>query len=254
MKLVCGLLVTAAVLVGQEPYSRLRQTGPQALAIAYHCDPGQRAKLRERMVKGGVARFESWKKEGILEDYHILFNSYLDSDTYDMLAILTFERYTDVERWHEIERTMPGGLPQDIASLLSSAVTYSLDALRQAASKTPVQRGRSVFFIIPYDLVVSTDDYVKYVDSYVVPQVNGWIDEGVLGAYTMYLSRYSTARPWGSLLVLEYRDLEAFGRREATVAKVREKLKANPSWLAASENKQNIRVEGRTIIAEELLP
>jgi len=159
-----------------------------------------------------------------------------------------------MDRWREIEKTMPGGLSPDALSLVTSAVTYSLDGLRQASANTPAQRGKSVFFLIPYDYLVSTDDYVKYLDTYVIPQVTGWIDEGVLGSYNIYLSRYSTSRPWGSLFVLEYRDWEAFGKREATVAKVREKLKSNPSWLAASENKQKIRVEGRTIIAEELLP
>jgi hypothetical protein len=206
------------------------------------------------MAAGGVARFERWKKDGVFETYRILFNSYIDSETYDMLALLTFSKYSDGDRWREIERTMPGGLSQDILPLITSAVTYSLDGLRQASSSTAPQRGKSVFFLIPYDYVVSTDDYVKYLDTYVIPQVTGWIGEGVLGSYTIYLSRYSTSRPWGSLFVLEYRDWEAFGKREATVAKVRERLKSNPSWLAASENKQKIRVEGRTMIAEELLP
>ena len=52
----------------QEPYSRLRATGPQTLAIAYSCNPDQRANLRQIMVAGGVARFEVWKKQGILKD------------------------------------------------------------------------------------------------------------------------------------------------------------------------------------------
>ena len=33
------------------------------------------------MLSGGVARFEEWKKQAVLADYHILFNSYLDSET-----------------------------------------------------------------------------------------------------------------------------------------------------------------------------
>ena len=254
MKPIWAVLIAAASLCAQEPYSKLRASGPRTLAIAYRCNPDQRPNLRTRMAAGGVARFERWKRDGIFEDYHVLFNSYLDSETYDMLALLTFSRYADMDRWREIEKTMPGGLAQDTLALITSAVTYSLDGLHQSSSDTPARRGQSVYFIIPYDYVVSTDDYVKYLDTYVIPQVNGWIGEGVLASYTIYLSRYSTSRPWGSLFLLEYRDWEDFGKREATVAKVREKLKSNPSWLAASENKQKIRVEGRTMIAEELLP
>jgi hypothetical protein len=95
----------------------------------------------------------------------------------------------------------------------------------------PVQRGHSVFFIIPYDYVISTDEYIKYFDAYVVPQVQGWMSENALASNTMYLSCYFTG-----------------------VAKVREKLKSNAAWVAPSENKQKIRVEKQTIIAEELLP
>jgi hypothetical protein len=75
----------------------------------------------------------------------------------------------------------------------------------------------------------------------------------VLAGYAMYIGRYATGRPWSSLLVLEYRDHDAFGRRETTVLKVRERLKEDPGWLAASENRQKIRVEKQTIVAEELV-
>ena len=77
--------------------------------------------------------------------------------------------------------------------------------------------------------------------------------EGVLAGYAMYIGRYATGRPWSSLLVLEYRSHDAFGKREATVQKVREQLKQNPAWLAASENRQKIRVEKQTIVAEALV-
>jgi hypothetical protein len=114
--------------------------------------------------------------------------------------------------------------------------------------------GQSVYFIIPYDYLISTEDYIGYLDAYVIPQLNGWMEENVLAGYNILISRYSTSRPWGSLFVLEYHDHDAFGKRESTVANVREKLKKNPAWVAASENKQKVRIEKQTIIAEELLP
>jgi hypothetical protein len=126
--------------------------------------------------------------------------------------------------------------------------------VRHAAAQTAAKRGQNVYFIIPYDYLVSTDEYVKYLDTYVVPQVNGWIGENILAGYTIFLGRYATSRPWASLFVLEYRDAASFGLREATVAKVREKLKSDPAWLAASESKQKVRVEKQTVIAEELIP
>jgi hypothetical protein len=205
------------------------------------------------MLSGGVARFEEWKKQAVLADYHILFNSYLDSETYDMFSVLTFKAYSDIARWREIEKESPGGLNRDVLSLITSAVTYPLDAIRHNTSKDVPERGRSVYFIIPYDYLIPTDDYVTYLDAYVIPQVNGWIGENILAGYTIYLGRYPTSRPWSSLFVLEYRDADAFGKREATVAKIRERLKSNPTWLAASETKHKVRIEKQTIIAEELI-
>ena len=243
----------ASLAWAQEPYSRLRATGPLTLAIAYRCNPDQRVALRQKMLAGGVARFEEWKKQAVLVDYHILFNSYLDSETYDMVSVLTFKAYSDIARWRETERESPGGLNHDVLSLITSAVTYPLDAIRHNAARDLPERGRSAYFIIPYDYLIPTDDYVTYLDAYVIPQVNGWIGENILAGYTIYLGRYPTSRPWSSLFVLEYRDADAFGKREATIAKIRERLKSNPTWLAASESKHKVRIEKQTIIAEELI-
>ena len=239
--------------VAQETFSQARDSGPQSLVIAYRVKPESRVALRKFMEKGGVARFEVWKKQGVLRDYHILFNSYLDFETYDMLSFLTFNDFPGVAKWKEIEKESPGGLPAGALSLIQSAITYSLDAAFQGAASQPAARGKSVFLIIPYDVLIPTDDYLKYAETYVVPQMKGWIEERVLAGYRIYITRYSTERQWGSLFVLEYRDNDSFGKREAIVAKIREKLKANPAWLAASQNKQKIRVEKQTIIAEELL-
>jgi hypothetical protein len=252
--LITILAAGAMSLVAQEPFSELRGSGPQTLVVAYRCDPAQRVALRQSMLSGGVARFEDWKQQGVLKEYHVLFNNYLDSDTYDLISLLTFKDYSGVAKWKEIEKITPGGLPSEALKLIRSAITYSLDGIRHGASPQPPAPGKSVYFIIPYDYLIPTDDYVKYVDSYVIPQVNGWVDENVLASYSIYISRYSTERPWGSLFVLEYRDHEAFGKREATVMKVRLKLRNNSAWVAASENKQKIRVEKQTIIAEELMP
>ena len=254
MRLIVLALALAAAAAAQEPYSKLRNEGPLGLAILYRCNLDQRTALRDAMTSGGgVARFQNWKERNVLKDYHILFNSYLDSETYDMVALLSFDDYAGVGRWREIEKHFPGGLGTEALKYITSAVTYSLDAVRSGASETAATRGHSVFFLIPYEVQVSMDDYVKYADTYVIPQLEGWIRENVLADYTIFLSRYSTGRTFDTLFVLEYRDSDAFGKREATVAKVRAQLRANPAWLAASESKQKIRVEKQTIVAEELV-
>ncbi len=110
---------------------------------------------------------------------------------------------------------------------------------------------KSVFLVIPYD-VANLEDYKPYVAGYVIPQMDGWIREGVLRGYSLYLNRYYAGKPWDSLLILEYKDMESFGQRESVVAKVRAALSTDPKWKALSDNKKNMRTEKETVLAEEL--
>ena len=75
----------------------------------------------------------------------------------------------------------------------------------------------------------------------------------MLASYAIGIGRYATSRAWSSLFVLEYRDAEAFGKREATVAKVRERLKESGAWKEPGDIRQKPPVEKQTIIAEELV-
>ena len=50
------------------------------------------------------------------------------------------------------------------------------------------------------------------------------------------------------------RDLEAFGRRNEIVAKVRQTLVDDPAWKQHSDSKQSIRTENENTITESLVP
>ena len=70
--------------------------------------------------------------------------------------------------------------------------------------------------------------------------------------YDVYLARYPAGRPWQSLLVLEYKGDRGLAARDATVARVRAKLKDNPKWKAISDSKKNVRVEKPPVIADPI--
>src|SRR2546426_7538201 len=114
-------LLPLAILIAAEawawaadvPFTQTHTSGPQTLLIAYRCTPDQRVALRQLMLKTGVARFQHWKERGVLKDYRILFNDYIDSETYDMLSLLTFADFDSVAKWREIEKISPGGLPAE---------------------------------------------------------------------------------------------------------------------------------------------
>jgi hypothetical protein len=111
---------------------------------------------------------------------------------------------------------------------------------------------RSVFLVIPYKVLVSKNEYLKYADGYVLPQFNGWMDEGILSHYTVYSSVSTLGRAWNTMIVLEYKNDAALSRRESVVAKLRERLAADPTWKAISENKKEVRAELHSLVANSL--
>ena len=229
-------------------------TGPKSLVITYRCAPQKRAAFREFAAKGLTSQFDAWKKDGVFESYRFLFNWYVDADTWDMLAVLTFHEYEDLARWRSIERAMPGGLSAEGLAMASPVNTYSMDLTWEKHTASP-DPSKSVFFVIPYVYSPnSTADYTQYAAGYVIPQLDGWMKEKVLTGYSIYLNRYPTSRPWQVLFLLEYRDMHSLGQREAVVARVRADLAHNPAWKELSDGKLKTRVEKETVIADPILP
>jgi hypothetical protein len=245
---LCLLLLLAAAR-GQQPQEGI----PSTLAITYYAQPANRVGLRDYMVHTGIRQFEKWKSEGLLRDYRVLFSSYLDTDTPAMMLLLDFSDVAAATRWMTIEKSVPGGLSQDALKLISSSQTAQMDHIFHGGSASSVAHDGSVYMIIPYEFYVTAPEYAKYMEQYGVPQFDGWLEENVLASYDVYRNRYSASKPWGSLIVFEYKDAEALGRREEVMRKVRDKLQSNPTWKSISETKSKIREEREAFIAQKLL-
>jgi hypothetical protein len=245
-KLASLLLCAAAAftLHAQDP----TETGPTALAITYRCTPEKRPDLRNFMRQEGLQRLEGYRRNAILAGYRILLSRYADTNNWDMMLLLSFADYTAVEKWKRVERESPAGLPPNLLPIATSISTYPVDLVRRkAVEDAPTE---PVYMVIPYTYSETAPGYVQYVDNYLTPQFDGWMDEGVLTKYEIYMQRYTAARPWDALIVLEYKDDESLGQRERVAAKVRQRLQANPKWKTIADNK--IRVEKEAIIADEL--
>src|SRR5205823_8063519 len=76
-----------------------RDTGPKHLLITYHCPAASRSAFHDYMINQGVPAFQDWKRTGVVGDYYILFSWFVDSDTWDMLSILSFNQYAAVDKW-----------------------------------------------------------------------------------------------------------------------------------------------------------
>jgi len=227
----------------------LAEDKPASLVITYQMAPEERPGFRQQLMDTALPRFQEWKDKGILQNYRILAARYVDAGNWDFMAIVSFAKTADLERWKEIEKTAPAGLPVTLAGVTSSIASAPADLIREEGSPA---KG-AVFLVIPYEYLVPVGEYVTYLDGYTLPQFKGWIGEKVLAEYQLFLARYPAGRPWNALLLLEYQNEAALADRDRVVQLVRSRLKDNPEWKAWADNKKAIRDERQAVVADELL-
>lgn len=228
--------------------------GPRQLLIAYRAAPADRPAFRSYLEHREAKLLEKLQGQGILSGYQILFNPFVQPRTWDAMVVLSFKRFADTRRWLDIERTSPGGLSAEGLKLAKPISEYSADLAWENAASDEDSADGHIFYVIPYTYLSSLAQYEAYVSGYVIPQLEGWIKAGALSRYRIYLNRYPVGdpEPWDALFVYEYRSLEAFGRRDETLAAVRRTLRADPAWEKLSETKSSLRTEAENTIAEPL--
>lgn len=245
--LIFSVAVCMPLAYAQEP------GGPRQILITFRCAAADRPAFRAYLQGEESRMLEKLRVEGVLKSFHLLFNPFVTTGTWDAMTVLDFSTYAASQRWRDIEQKYPAGLTPAGAKLARPLQTYSADLNWEDSVADPGPADKHVFYIIPYSYN-SLEQYKSYVEGYVIPQLRGWMKEGVLSRYSLYLNRYATGEPWDALFIYEYRDLESFGKREETVAKVRAMLRDDPTWKHLSDIKATIRTETENTIAEELKP
>ena len=219
MRGLVSLAIFAAVLLPAQE----SQSGPTQLIITYRCPPPRRAAFRQFMNELGIQRFERWKQEGVLKDYRFLFNWYIDVDTWDSMAVLSFPNYASVARWHDIEKTSPGGLPRDGVEMAWPLNTISADVVAQETSEAPPDRSKALYFVVPYDLPTPAA-FRDFAATSLSAQTKALMREGLLSESSIFANRYPGGKRWQGLLILGFRDLDSFARREEVLAKIKSQL------------------------------
>jgi hypothetical protein len=98
--LIALIVLTAARANAADP----RNIGPRELIITYHTTPAHRAAFRHEFDES-TSQWRRWKDEGVLQDYRLAYNRYVDSANWDAAALLSFAGDAGVERWkRQIER------------------------------------------------------------------------------------------------------------------------------------------------------
>ncbi len=246
-----GSFGAAVLLMLALPALHAQETGPREILITYRCQPADRPAFHAYLESEEITMLEHLKRDGMLKRYTVLFNPIV-TGTFDAMIVMDFASYAATDSWLAIERKAPGGLTATGLKLAKPLQTYLADLQWEGANDQP-GNGKRVFYIIPYSYT-SLDQYKAYIDGYLIPQVTGWMKEGVLSRYSLYLNRYPVGDPWDSLFIYEYRDRESFGKREETIAKVRNGLRNDPVWKHWSDIKATIRTESENTIMEEVVP
>lgn len=225
-------------------------SAPVALIVTYKAKPGERLHFLRVMRSEGKSQFENWKRQGVFSDYALLAPAFAGAgiNSPDLYVVLRFSRFTDLAGWQQIERTEPGGLPDEAQGIAWADTSGTAQLVAEERAGPPTQA--SQFFILTYDVVVSIPAYRKYVLGYVRPQFDEWIKADTLNSYSVFTNQNPAGAPWGSFILLEYKNIEALGRREIVKDLARQKLAAtNSEWKRLSEDKTNIRTERTAIPA-----
>ena len=215
------------------------------LTVAVQVRPVDRPALRAALFRDQTAILKKWRANGLITGYRLLFGRYPDAGQWDAFEMLNFRDQAALARWRNAAKE-----PFDRAVL----------ALAQKIETTPGdgvrgEGGRSrnpAILVIPYQLMVSPQEYVSYLDGYTIPQFRGWMKAGVLDGYDVVMSSYPAGRQWAALIILRYHDDVALGRREEIVQVTRATLASDRAWKALADAKKSIRTEGALTVADEM--
>jgi hypothetical protein len=224
-------------------------TGPKVLAITYRAEARNRPAFRRYLVGPMTQRLRELQARGTIADFKIFYSWYTQPNVWDAMLLLRFRDFADVAKWNAIERDNPGGLDAQGLSLARPDMVIPADL--EWSARDPAEKDR-VYYMLPYEYR-NAAEYRDYVPGYLLPQLMGWMSDGALTGYDILMNRYPVGPSWDSLLILKYRDIESFGRRQVVLDRTREGLRGDRAWSEWSERKAKIRDETENVIAE-LLP
>ncbi|HWY71551.1 MAG TPA: hypothetical protein VNX88_22985 [Terriglobales bacterium] len=251
--LALALLTLTPPISAQEKAQGASRYPQFSLFYSYRCLPENRPELRKYMDAAGVVQFEQWKSRGVFKDYIILFSSYvhINSVPWDMLIRIDFDRYADTEKWKEIERTMPAGLPPRILAL-ASPENLNVGETLAAGGMEPTDAAKAIYDVSYYKFKVPLQAGKDFIQGYVVPQLDAFLHEKVLAGYGLYLNKYE-GTDWSYLILSEYSDAASFDLRVPNKSKIRSLL--DPAWKTLNDIKvEHIRDEPHGFIAEQIVP
>jgi hypothetical protein len=248
LSLLTRTVVAIAMLLSLLSTLVAQSSEPKAthVFITYRCKPADRPAFLRLLQEDQLPRLEQWKKDGVMLEFLLLVNQFVDENTWDATLLLQFERYEQTARWTALEREFPGGLGSRLLAVAAPTTTYLADLQLQGGAAG--DRSKSIFVLIPYTWRDKAS-YLDFIKVYGLPQFDAWVQEKVVACYGVFTNHHPTGKPWDVMLVFEYHDVEALSKRDLVKQQVRVGLGKQPAWRLASEGKAEIRTEHEVVMA-----
>ena len=128
--------------------------------------------------------------------------------------------------------------------------SYAADLVARESGEAPLDPAHTVYFVATYDFPTRAA-YREYATAIAIPVAKAFLHEGDVLGYSVFANRYTGGKRWQGLLVLEYKDPDAFSRRDDVLARIRTQLRNDPAYKAA-ESKQPPNFEREPVIADRL--
>jgi phosphate transport system substrate-binding protein len=178
---------------------------------------------------GFPEQLAEWRQSGAVSSALLLEQDQKKDAGFASMALLEFPSEAAYAGWDRTEAK----------KLAAPLVVKRADVL--AHGEVPRDSNKSVFLVNTYQLLVPPQRYNEFVQGYILPNLLNQKAAHLLLRYTMYLERGPAAEV-RAVLVMEYRDSVAFGRRDALRDELVQKLRAtDPAWVKWDDTQESIR-------------
>jgi phosphate transport system substrate-binding protein len=178
---------------------------------------------------GFTEQLAAWRQSGAVSSALLLGQDQTKDPGFTSMALLEFPSEASYETWDRAEASK---LPTPLIVKRADVLTHG---------EVPHDSNKSVFLVNTYQLLVPPQRYNDFVQGYILPNLLDQKAAHLLLRYTMYLER-GPAGEARAVLVMEYRDSVAFGRRDAVRDELVQKLRAtDAAWTRWDDTQESIR-------------
>jgi hypothetical protein len=243
----------ATIFVATTAEAQQQGNGPTHILATYRCRPADRPQLRQELQRRAVPRFEAMKRDGVINDYAVLMSSFVNGESWDLLTVVSFDRYTNIERWETLSKTTPGGLAPEVARIVDPIHEYIADLTwgkRDLWAATP----GAVYLVQEkeFENWANRPNYHNYMNAREVPFYEAVLKHKVASSYQVYENQHYNGEPWDTMHILRFASLDDYMRRREGFERARASLADNARYRVFESNRVQNTEAQRPVLADAI--